>query len=221
MSTILVVSKEFNISAALKKLLLDASYQLLFAYDAKQVKKTLTETVVDILLVDVENHERSEQLALASDVSKRFHTPILIIADTVDEAFVIDCFNAGADQYLPRPYSGEQLLMRFRSLLRRVEFENNRQRPSFTTNTLAQSLAEMPLTITEEKLLKYLMQSRGGPVAKKELQTQVLLNDFSQHDRNLDMHISNIRRKLTQFGFSKELIMTIRNKGYSFQESQQ
>lgn len=64
------------------------------------------------------------------------------------------------------------------------------------------------------------MNSKGKPVSKKELQTRVLLNDFSKHDRNLNIHISIIRQKLHGCGYSKELIMTLRNKGHNFKSNE-
>ncbi|MFA0519988.1 winged helix-turn-helix domain-containing protein, partial [Vibrio sp. 10N.222.55.E8] len=68
-------------------------------------------------------------------------------------------------------------------------------------------------------LLDYLVKNQGIVVSKSNLQIDVLKKELCPFDRNLDMHISNIRRKLVQAGLSKQHIKTVRGKGYSYLES--
>lgn len=72
------------------------------------------------------------------------------------------------------------------------------------------------LTQTEFGLLKYLAENSGNVVSKVELQRQVLRKELGRFDRNLDMHISNTRRKLANTCLPKSLINTVRGQGYSF-----
>lgn len=72
------------------------------------------------------------------------------------------------------------------------------------------------LTQTEFKLLKYLFDRKGEVITKQELQKSVLKKDLGQFDRNLDMHISNTRRKLAKICLPKTIINTVRGQGYSF-----
>ncbi|QSX35203.1 winged helix-turn-helix transcriptional regulator [Shewanella avicenniae] len=72
------------------------------------------------------------------------------------------------------------------------------------------------LTDTELKIFQYLYEQQGQAVSKPELQQQILQRDFGQYDRNLDMHIANIRKKLQQAGLARNLILTVRGRGYSF-----
>ncbi|MDF4360306.1 winged helix-turn-helix domain-containing protein, partial [Vibrio parahaemolyticus] len=65
----------------------------------------------------------------------------------------------------------------------------------------------------------HLVKNQGVVISKAELQTEVLKKELSPFDRNLDMHISNIRRKLVEAGLSKQHIKTFRGKGYSYLES--
>ncbi|BAJ02026.1 winged helix-turn-helix domain-containing protein [Shewanella violacea] len=72
------------------------------------------------------------------------------------------------------------------------------------------------LTQTEFKLFKYLFERKGKVITKQELQRSVLHKDLGRFDRNLDMHISNTRRKLADTQLPKTLINTVRGQGYSF-----
>ncbi|WP_372871817.1 winged-helix domain-containing protein [Shewanella sp.] len=83
-------------------------------------------------------------------------------------------------------------------------------------NTVIFGEAELFLTQTEFNLFCYLYNRRGQVVSKPELQCNVLHKDYGQYDRNLDMHISNTRRKLAAAGLPRNLITTIRGRGYSF-----
>jgi len=72
------------------------------------------------------------------------------------------------------------------------------------------------LTQTEFKLFKYLFERKGQVITKQELQRSVLQKDLGRFDRNLDMHISNTRRKLANISLPRNLINTVRGQGYSF-----
>ncbi|WP_052074443.1 winged helix-turn-helix domain-containing protein [Shewanella mangrovi] len=74
------------------------------------------------------------------------------------------------------------------------------------------------LTDTELKIFRFLHQQEGNAVSKQEMQQQVLQRDYGQFDRNLDMHIANIRKKLQQAGIARNMILTVRGRGYSFNQ---
>lgn len=72
------------------------------------------------------------------------------------------------------------------------------------------------LTETELKIFRFLQQQNGNAVSKQELQHQILKRDFGKFDRNLDMHVANIRKKLVNAGLPRTMILTVRSRGYSF-----
>ena len=72
------------------------------------------------------------------------------------------------------------------------------------------------LTQTEYRVFKYLFERKGQVITKQELQRSVLQKDLGRFDRNLDMHISNTRRKLANTSLPRNLINTVRGQGYSF-----
>ena len=75
---------------------------------------------------------------------------------------------------------------------------------------------KVSLTQTEFKLFKYLFERKGEVITKQELQRSILQKELGRFDRNLDMHISNTRRKLANIALPKTLINTVRGRGYSF-----
>ena len=81
---------------------------------------------------------------------------------------------------------------------------------------MCERISRLPLTGTEKDLLDYLIKNDGIVVSKSDLKIHVLKKELCPFDRNLDMHISNIRRKLVQAGLSKQHIKTVRGKGYSY-----
>lgn len=81
---------------------------------------------------------------------------------------------------------------------------------------LAIGRKQLTLTETELKIFRYLQLQNGQPVSKQELQHQILKRDFGKFDRNLDMHVANIRKKLHQQGLPRALLLTVRGRGYSY-----
>ncbi|MDF4942091.1 response regulator transcription factor, partial [Vibrio parahaemolyticus] len=158
-------------------------------------------------------------MQVARRICQRFATPILMLTALNDENSMLDGYQAGADQYIGKPFNVAELLMRIKAILRRVGLERQRQTMCSTVQTISDQLNSLPLTSTEAELLSYLVKNQGVVISKAELQTEVLKKELSPFDRNLDMHISNIRRKLVEAGLSKQHIKTFRGKGYSYLEA--
>ena len=219
MPSILVVDDDLRICELLETVLKEESYQVYIANDGERALEILSDVSIDLLLLDV-MMPKLNGIQTARQVSKRFSTPILMLTALDDESSKIESFTAGADQYLPKPFSVPELLMRLKSMLRRVSLERTRYKHITPENEFEQAICSLPFTNTESELVNYLMLRKEKPVSKEELQINVLRRDFCEFDRNLDMHISNIRRKLAQAGFSKNVILTLRNIGYIFESTQ-
>jgi DNA-binding response OmpR family regulator len=158
-------------------------------------------------------------MQVARRICQRFATPILMLTALNDENSMLDGYQAGADQYIGKPFNVSELLMRIKAILRRVGLERQRQVMRCTVQSISEQLDTLPLTGTEADLLSYLVKNQGVVISKAELQIKVLKKELSPFDRNLDMHISNIRRKLVEAGLAKQHIKTFRGKGYSFLEA--
>lgn len=215
MPSILITDDDLKLCELLKSVLHEENYQVYIAHNGEQALALLSEKNIDLVLLDV-MMPKLDGLQTARQVCRRFSTPILMLTAMADEASTIEGFEAGADQYLAKPFSVPELLIRIKSILRRVALERVRKRNTISPDNLEQSIQALPFTNTESELVNYLKLRQGHAVSKKDLQIKILRRDFCEFDRNLDMHISNIRRKLIQAGLSKNIIFTVRGVGYSF-----
>lgn len=214
MAFILVVDDDLQLCELLAEVLMDDGHQVHCEYCGESALAYMQGHTVDLVLLDV-MLPNLNGLEVAKQVCQRFATPILMLTALADESSMLDCLQSGADQYIAKPYNVPELLTRINAMLRRVSLEKRRKVVTHQSK-LSQQIADLSLTTTEAELLAYLFSRQDMVITKAELQKQVLKKDLCAFDRNLDMHISNIRRKMVKSGLSKLLIRTVHGKGYSF-----
>ncbi|KXI24526.1 response regulator transcription factor [Photobacterium sanguinicancri] len=215
MSRVLVIDDDVQLCELLADVLEAEGYDVECRHCGETALAYMQDYPVDLVLLDV-MLPNIDGMQVARRICQRFATPILMLTALADEASMMDGLQAGADHYMPKPFRVPELLARMTAILRRVGLERQRQSQHCNEQNLSQQIARLPLTGTEFELLEYLIKNNEIVVSKAELQKEVLKKDLSPFDRNLDMHISNIRRKMVQSGLSKQHIKTIRGKGYSF-----
>ncbi|MGR5150306.1 response regulator transcription factor [Photobacterium swingsii] len=215
MSRVLVIDDDVQLCELLADVLAAEGYDVECRHCGETALAYMQDYSVDLVLLDV-MLPNIDGMQVARRICQRFATPILMLTALADETSMMDGLQAGADHYMPKPFRVPELLARMTAILRRVGLERQRQSQHCSEQNLSQQIARLPLTGTESELLEYLIKHHEVVVSKAELQKEVLKKDLSPFDRNLDMHISNIRRKMVQSGLSKQHIKTIRGKGYSF-----
>jgi len=166
-------------------------------------------------------------LSLLRQLRQTSYCPVLMLTARGDDIDRIIGLELGADDYLAKPFNPRELSARARAILRRVELA---QQPHISQQSVLeingvqlnrqnrQVLCKdqlVVLTATEFQLLDYLMTHVGTVVSKEDLSKQVLGRNLQQYDRSLDMHVSNIRKKISQFD-PVEKIQTLRGSGYLF-----
>ncbi|WMN77227.1 response regulator transcription factor [Vibrio parahaemolyticus] len=218
MSRVLIVDDDVPLCELLEVVLQDEGYTVSSVHCGESALQYMEKTPVDLVLLDV-MLPYLNGMQVARRICQRFATPILMLTALNDENSMLDGYQAGADQYIGKPFNVAELLMRIKAILRRVGLERQRQTICNTAQSISDQLTSLPLTSTEAELLSHLVKNQGVVISKAELQTEVLKKELSPFDRNLDMHISNIRRKLVEAGLSKQHIKTFRGKGYSYLES--
>ena len=218
MSRDLIVDDDVPLCELLETVLQEEGYTVSSVHCGESALQYMEKTPVDLVLLDV-MLPNLNGMQVARRICQRFATPILMLTALNDENSMLDGYQAGADQYIGKPFNVAELLMRIKAILRRVGLERQRQAMCNTVQSISGQLNSLPLTGTEAELLCYLVKNQGVVISKAELQTQVLKKELSPFDRNLDMHISNIRRKLVEAGLSKQHIKTFRGKGYSYLEA--
>ncbi|KLV04181.1 chemotaxis protein CheY [Photobacterium aquae] len=218
MSKILVVDDDQLLCELLEEVLVDEGYDVCCVHCGDSALRYLEERGVDLVLLDV-MLPTIDGMQVARRICQRFAIPIMMLTALADESSLLDGLDAGADHYLAKPFHVPELLARIKAMLRRVGLEKQRIHMAPSATPIYAELDRVPLTGTEKELLEYLVSHNGIVVSKAELQKEVLKKELSPFDRNLDMHISNIRRKMVMSGLSKKHIKTVRGLGYSFLET--
>ena len=152
-------------------------------------------------------------------------TPVVLMSALGAEADRINGFSLGADDYLPKPFSVAELRVRIEAILRRVALDRRpAQAPSEPPVDSLRFDAERfelffagraaSLTRSEYRLLDTLYRNADEVLSKPFLYQHVLQRGYAAHDRSLDMHISQIRRKLKAIGYTEREVRTVWGKGY-------
>lgn len=153
--------------------------------------------------------------------------PVLMLTARGDDMERIVGLEIGADDYLPKPFNPRELVARLRAILRRTETPETSDRAgdkvvvedlelARSARTVKLSGQEIPLTSVEFDLLTELATEAGKVVRKEDLSERVLERKLSPYDRSLDMHISNLRKKLGPRHDGSDRIKTIRSVGYIY-----
>jgi two-component system response regulator PfeR len=160
-------------------------------------------------------------------------TPVILMSALGAEADRITGFRRGADDYLPKPFSVDELQVRVEAIMRRVALERRRTQPPVRVEAAADELCFHDqhsdisfsgraggFTRSEFRLLDTLNRHADEVLSKAFLYQHVLQRGYVQHDRSLDMHISQIRRKLKAVGYLAREVRTVWGKGYVFSASE-
>lgn len=182
--------------------------------------------VFDLIVLDVMMPEKNGFDALR-EIRASQATPILMLTARGDDVDRIVGLEMGADDYLPKPCNPRELVARIRAILRRTA--NNVSTNSSISilgvqlvrsdRTVKHNGVLIELTSTEFNVLEVLMDEVGKVISKNELSERALDRKIMAYDRSLDMHISNLRKKLGQGNDGKELIKTVRGVGYIYTQS--
>jgi two-component system response regulator CpxR len=174
--------------------------------------------VLDIMLPDISGLEVLRQLRAKT------HLPVVLLTARGDETDRIVGFEVGADDYIPKPCNPRELIARLQALLRRVAWDQEVGLDESRTcgdlrvepvhRRIYQNDEALELTATEYEVLQVLVSHAGSVVRKTDLMQWALGRRLEAYDRTLDMHISNLRKKLGNDDPPR--IETVRGLGYSY-----
>jgi DNA-binding response OmpR family regulator len=174
--------------------------------------------VLDLGLPDVPGEEVVREVRRGSDV------PIVVLSGRAGEADRIRCFELGADDYVTKPFSPRELVLRARAILRRGRADGPAGAPgSFGQGELCLDEARrevrvrgLPVTLTptEWGLLTALIGSPGRVYSRQELVNRVRGYEHGGYERTVDSHVRNLRRKLEHDPRSPRIVLTVRGGGY-------
>jgi two-component system response regulator CpxR len=181
--------------------------------------------VLDVMLPGLNGFEVLRRIRAESKI------PVLMLTARGDDIDRIVGLEIGADDYLPKPFNPRELTARIRAILRRATPEapieqapEKRLRVGDVeldsgTRAISRAGENVELTAVEFDLLEKLLRAAGQIVTREELSKQVLGRSSSPFDRSIDMHISNLRKKLGSGVDASERIKTVRGVGYIYAQS--
>jgi len=228
MPRILLVDDDAELLAMLREYLAPEGFEVLTAADGeagvqRAVAGGVDLVVLDVMLPRLSGLEALRRLRRASTV------PVLMLTAKGDDVDRIVGLELGADDYLPKPFNPRELVARMHALLRRTRAAapgvGTESREELRAGELAVRPGEraatwrgqpLELTSTEFNLLEALVRNAGRVLGKAELSEHVLGRSMTRYDRGIDMHVSNLRRKLGTLADGRSPIQTVRGVGYQF-----
>lgn len=221
---ILVVDDEQDLCEILKFNLETEGYEVETAGSAEEAL-TLDLTSFDLLLLDVMMGEMSG-FALARKLKSEESTkdiPIIFLTARDTKNDTVTGFNLGADDYISKPFSIREVLVRVRAVLRRTADSQGQSQPSvlkyqglelnLDNKTVSIDGEQVPFTKTEFELLRTLLEEKGRVFSRQELINRIWPQDVLVLDRTVDVNITRLRKKIGRFS---KCIITRLGFGYFF-----
>ncbi|OBS92215.1 DNA-binding response regulator [Vibrio tasmaniensis] len=223
MANILLIDDDTELTGLLKDILSFEGFTVSEANDGYAGLEAINDEI-DLILLDV-MMPRLNGMETLKKLRENWETPVLMLTAKGEEIDRVIGLELGADDYLPKPFSDRELLARIRAILRRTQ---TAAAPKAASDTIQyQDIEVFPgkqeaycngqqidLTTTEFALLSHLIQNPGQVITKEALSLDVLGKRLAAFDRAIDMHISNLRKKIPERNDGKSRIKTLRGRGY-------
>jgi DNA-binding response OmpR family regulator len=225
---ILTVEDDDRIRAALRLALEDAGYDLCEASSAELALDMMSEDGIDLMLVDL-MLPGMNGLDLVRTVRQTSEVPIIIVTARSDSHDVVAGLEAGADDYVRKPFVVKELEARLRALLRRTRDTGSASSAQAVTRfgsfelkpdagTLLRDGAPVSLTRTEFRLLCELAANAGLVLSREQLLERVWGYDYFGDSRLVDAHVRWLRTKIERDPSEPEFVVTVRGLGYKLQQ---
>ncbi len=228
MANILLVDDDTELTSLLKEVLTFEGFNITEANDGEAGLAAINNSVdpmnhIDLILLDV-MMPKMNGMDMLKKLRKQWDTPVIMLTAKGEEIDRVIGLELGADDYLPKPFSDRELLARIKAILRRtgstntskpndhIAYQDIKIFPGKQEASAAEEILE--LTSTEFALLSYFVQHPGQSLTKEVLSLEVLGKRLAPFDRAIDMHVSNLRKKLPQRSDGKPRIKTLRGRGY-------
>jgi two-component system KDP operon response regulator KdpE len=221
---ILVVDDESNITRVLRRTLAAHRYEVRTAADAESAIDTFRDFAPDLIITDLQLPEMSG-IELCREIRKTSQVPIIILSVRGEERAKVEALDAGADDYLTKPFGMDELLARVRAALRRAPARTEAtpavlSEGDFTIDLAAHRVcvrgAEIHLTPKEFDLLVFLFQHRGKVITHRALLNAVWGGNFIEQTEYLRVFVGNLRKKIELNSAEPKYLLTEPWVGYRF-----
>ena len=221
---LLIVDDEQRIRSLIAKYASFEGYETAEAADGMQAVAMCRENRYDLIIMDVMMPEL-DGFSAVREIRKQSDTPVIMLSARGEEYDRIHGFELGIDDYVVKPFSPKELMMRVAAVLKR---SGQAEKPAesdiisidgltidFTARRVSVDGQELNLSPKEYELLFYMVRNRGIALSREKLISDVWGYDFFGDDRTLDTHIKLLRRQLGRYA---DRITTLRGVGYRFEK---
>ena len=225
MSKVLIIDDDEELCDLVSEYLTVEGFETTAVHDGETGLKHALSGEYDLAILDV-MMPKLNGFDVLRNLREKSGLPVLMLTARGDDMERIVGLEIGADDYLPKPFNPRELVARLRAILRRAATDTADQHPerisvddlelSASSRSVKRSGEELPVTSVEFDLLSALLREAGHVVKKEDLSENVLERRLSPYDRSLDMHISNLRKKLGPRHDGSERIKTVRSVGYIY-----
>ena len=223
-STILLADDDVELNDLLKEYFESEGFDVHTAYDGAAALQRAREPGLDLMVLDI-MMPKMNGMDVLKELRRDSRLPVIMLTARGDDMDRILGLELGADDYVPKPCNPRELLARIRAVMRRVPVQVEEDHGHIVLDdlelnqgnrTLKKSGVEVELTSTEFSIMLELLQHKGEVVSKRDLYVSALGREPVPHDRSVDMHVSNLRRKLGADPRGDNRIETIRGIGYQY-----
>ena len=221
---LLIVDDDQRIRELLQKYLMRNGFMVSIARDAAQAKRLLKGLAFDLIVLDIMMPEQNG-LSLTRELRETIDTPILLLTARNEVEDRISGLEAGADDYLPKPFEPKELLLRIHAILRRMpEVAPPEDSPKMLSlgatrfdvqkGELWDGDTQIRLTSTESELMRIFSKNIGQALSRMDLVTQMGREDGNSQDRAIDVQITRLRKKIETNPKEPRYLQTVRGSGY-------
>ncbi len=222
---VLIAEDDSSVRKAVQRVLELENYQVTAVNDGQAALEALSKSRFDLAVLDV-MMPFADGLTVCKEARHRgIDVPILLLTARVEVGDRVAGLDAGADDYLVKPFVVDELLARCRALLRRnaaTSSATTLRVGDLTLNTLSREVhrgeREIMLTKTEFDLLELLMQQPGTVISRDTIYEAIWGYNFETNSKSLDVYIGYLRRK-TEEGNESRVVYTVRGVGYTVKAS--
>jgi DNA-binding response OmpR family regulator len=219
---VLVVEDQLEIRSIVEKYLLKEGYDVLTAGDGFEALAAFNDHTVHLVLLDI-MMPGIDGFEVLKEIRKVSEIPVVILTARQSEIDRVRGFRTGVDDYVVKPFSANELMLRIRRLLMRVYHETDeivyRYGPLSLhagSMKLYRADEEIPLTTAEYQLLHALFKNQGRVMSRERLIEQAYGDDYEGFDRNIASYVKKIRQKIEKDPRKPQILVTKYGAGYVF-----
>ncbi|MBE6604654.1 MAG: response regulator transcription factor [Ruminococcaceae bacterium] len=229
MYKILVVDDEVRIRSIIRKYAEFEGHTVVEAGDGMEAVRVARSEDFDIIILDIMMPEL-DGFSACREIRKTSHVPIIMLSARGEEYDKINGFELGVDDYVVKPFSPRELMLRVEAVMKRMkrtqkeertenqimEFDNGGLRVDLTARIVYIDGKRVDMSPKEYDLFFYLLRNRNVALTRERLISEVWGYDFFGDARTLDTHIKLLRKSLGKYS---NYVVTLRGVGYRFEES--